>query len=101
MRKVAALATILALFAFVGTALAVGPDKTIEYAGGPMGKVVFDGKKHADAGNKCMDCHPKIFQMKKGATKVASPHNNGETCFTCHTGEAGKPSKTCTNCHKK
>ncbi len=101
MKKVAALVTIIAILAFVGSALAVAPGKTIEFAGGEMGKVVFDGKTHADAGNKCMDCHPKLFEMKQGSAKVTSPHKNGELCFTCHTGEEGKPTKTCTDCHKK
>lgn len=101
MRKVAALLTILALFAFVGTALAVAPGKTLEFPDGAMGKVIFDGKIHADAGKKCMDCHPKIFQMKQGSTEITSPHENGVACWTCHTGEEGMPTKTCTACHKK
>lgn len=100
MKKVAALVAILAIFAFVGTALAVAPGKTVEFEGGAMGKVTFDGKVHADAGNKCMDCHPTLFQMKAGSTKVEAPHKDAQ-CFTCHTGEEGKPSKSCTNCHKK
>lgn len=101
MKKAAALVTILAVLAFVGTAMAVAPGKTVEFEGGALGKVVFDGKAHADAGNKCMDCHPKVFQMKSGSTEIKAPHENGVACFTCHTGEEGKPSKTCTNCHKK
>ncbi len=100
MKKVAALVAILAIFAFVGTALATAPGKTVEYEGGAMGKVIFDGKTHADAGNKCMDCHPKLFQMKAGTTEIKAPHKDTD-CFTCHTGEEGKPSKSCTNCHKK
>jgi c(7)-type cytochrome triheme protein len=100
MKKVAALVTILAILAFVGTALATAPGKTVEYEGGPMGKVIFDGKSHADAGNKCMDCHPKLFQMKANTTEFVIPHKDAD-CFTCHTGEEGKPSKSCTNCHKK
>ncbi len=101
MKKVATLITILAVLAFVGSALATAPGKSVDYEGGPMGKVVFDGKTHADAGNKCMDCHPKLFQMKAGATKVTAPHKPGEFCAVCHTGEEGKPSKGCMSCHKK
>ena len=40
---------IISLFvalAFVGSAMAVGPGKTIEYAGGDQGKVVFSGDTH-------------------------------------------------------
>lgn len=99
MKKVATLVTIIAIIAFVGTALAVGPGKTTSWETS-MGTVTFDGTVHANAGNKCMDCHPKLFQMKAGATKIAVPHKDGD-CFTCHTGAEGKPSKSCTNCHKK
>lgn len=100
MKKVAALVVILAIFAFVGTALAVAPGKTVVFEDGAMGKVTFDGKTHADAGLKCMDCHPKIFPMKAGTTEIKAPHDGG-ACFTCHTGKEGEPSKSCTNCHKK
>jgi c(7)-type cytochrome triheme protein len=101
MKKLAILVTILAIVAFVGTAMATPPGKTVEFDGGAMGKVTFDGKTHADAGKKCMDCHPKAFQMKKGSTTIKAPHKKGELCWTCHTGEEGMPSMTCTSCHKK
>jgi c(7)-type cytochrome triheme protein len=100
MKKLATLMTILAIVAFVGTAFAVAPGKTVDFDGGPMGKVTFDGKTHADAGNKCMDCHPKAFPMKAGGTDIKAPHKDTD-CFICHTGAEGKPSKTCTVCHKK
>ena len=66
MRITVLLLTVLIAVAFVGSAFAVPPGKTVEYAGGGMGKVVFDGKTHADKGLKCNDCHTKIFKMKKG-----------------------------------
>jgi hypothetical protein len=66
MKKVAILLTVLIVMAFIGSALAVPPGKTIEYTKSPMGKVIFDGKIHADKGKKCNDCHTKIFQMKTG-----------------------------------
>ncbi|GAB4389163.1 MAG: hypothetical protein Kow0025_12830 [Thermodesulfovibrionales bacterium] len=100
MKKVILLTLVLAI-AVIGTAMAVPPGKTVEFAGGAMGKVVFDGKAHADAGLKCMDCHPKLFEMKAGA-KIAAPHKAGEACFTCHNGEkAFDFSANCAKCHKK
>jgi c(7)-type cytochrome triheme protein len=67
-----------------------------------MGKVIFDGKIHADAGKKCNDCHTKIFQMKTGTTKIKAPHKPGETCGVCHNGEvAFLQQGNCKRCHKK
>lgn len=95
----------VAAFAFLGSALAVAPGQKVEYAGGPMGKVTFDGKVHADKGLKCDACHTKVFQMKKGATKITmAAMNKGENCGTCHNGtQAPKSSdpKSCPACHKK
>jgi c(7)-type cytochrome triheme protein len=103
MKKIAILITLLAVVAFIGSAMAVPPGKTIEYAGGAMGKVTFNGKTHADAGNKCTDCHPKLFQMKKGSFKMsAADHTPDKYCGTCHNGEKAFAQKgNCANCHKK
>ncbi len=104
MRKILILAVVLAVaLAFIGTALAVPPGKTVEFKGGPMGKVVFVGKKHADAGMKCNNCHPKIFKMKKGADKITMKDiYAGKFCGTCHNGEkAFKAKANCKKCHKK
>jgi c(7)-type cytochrome triheme protein len=91
--------------AFIGGAMAAAPGQTVEFAGGPMGKVTFDGKVHADKGLKCDACHTKIFQMKKGSAKITmAAMNKGENCGTCHNGtQAFKSSdpKNCGNCHKK
>ncbi len=101
--KTAALVIIVAI-ALVGTALAVPPGKTSEWET-KMGTVIFDGKKHADKGVKCMECHPKIFQMKKGTTEMTMKDlNAGKFCGTCHNGErAFKTSegKNCKTCHIK
>ena len=105
MRVIRGLMIIVAAVAVSGAVLAVPPGKTVEYAGGPMGKVVFDGKVHADKGLKCNDCHTKIFQMKKGSTKMTmAALNKGEFCGTCHNGtKAFKTSDAskCKTCHKK
>ncbi len=93
---------------FLGTlaisAWAVPPGKTAEWDA-PMGKVTFDGKVHADKGLKCLDCHSKIFKMKKGSTemKMADIHA-GKFCGECHNGtrafETNNPAN-CVRCHKK
>ncbi len=105
MKILTAVLAILIAVVFVGSAMAVPAGKTIEFAGGPMGKVVFDGKKHADKGLKCNDCHTKIFQMKKGAVKITmADMNAGKNCGTCHNGtKAFKSSDAanCAKCHKK
>lgn len=100
------LAIAVAVF-FAGSAIAVGPGKTLEFPGGDKGKVVFDGKTHADKGNKCADCHPKVFPMKgpgkEGAVKITAPHKAGEFCGTCHDGTKafGQDEANCGKCHKK
>jgi len=100
-----ALMVLVAAAAFVGSVIAAPPGKTVEFAGGPMGKVVFDGKSHADKGLKCNDCHTKIFQMKKGSAKITmAAMNKGENCGTCHNGDKAFKSSdpaNCKTCHKK
>lgn len=105
MKMIPGLMVVAAAVAFLGSAMATPPGKTVEFAGGPMGKVVFDGKAHADKGLKCNDCHTKIFQMKKGSAKITmAAINKGELCGTCHNGgkafKASDP-KNCKTCHKK
>jgi c(7)-type cytochrome triheme protein len=101
--KKAVLAVVLVVaVAFAFSAFAVPPGKTIEFPGGAMGKVVFDGQKHADAGLKCTNCHPAIFQMKKGSAEIKAPHEAGQLCFTCHDGTKAFDFKAnCSKCHVK
>lgn len=102
MRISVILLTLIVAVAFVGSAFAVPPGKTVDYAGGAQGKVVFDGKTHADKGNKCNDCHTKVFQMKKGSAKITAPHKSGEFCGSCHDGKkAFAQEGNCDKCHKK
>jgi len=104
MKVVLTWVTSLALAVFVASAIAAMPGKTVEYAGGPLGKVVFDGKVHASKGLKCTDCHTKIFQMKKQEKIKMADMNAGKNCGTCHNGEkafkSGDPAN-CSKCHKK
>ena len=96
---VVAVCFLLGLAAF---AMAQGPAKKVEYDGGASGKVVFDGKTHADAGSKCADCHskPKLFGMKKTALKMAEM-KDGKSCGACHDGKKAFAVTECAKCHKK
>ena len=104
MRFVAFVLGLLVTVSFAVNAFAVASGKTVEFAGGSAGKVVFDGKVHADKGLKCTDCHTKIYQMKKGPAVKMAEINAGKSCGACHNGE--KAFKTsdpanCSKCHKK
>ncbi len=104
MKKFVILAlTILVAVAFISTAFAVPAGKTVEFTGSKMGKVTFDGKKHAAAGMKCNDCHPKTFKMKKGSIKITmADHKPGVACGTCHDGtKAFAQQGNCAKCHVK
>ena len=104
MKKIFAILVFAVCIAFLaGTALATPPGKTVEFAGGDAGKVTFDGKSHASAGQKCNNCHPKTFKMKKGANTITMKDiNAGNSCGTCHNGtDAFDAKKSCNKCHKK
>jgi c(7)-type cytochrome triheme protein len=77
MKILTAVLAILIAVVFVGSAVATPPGKNVEYPGGAPGKVIFDGKTHADKGLKCNDCHTKIFQMKPTCRRVGTKgHEN-------------------------
>ena len=99
------LAVSAALMLAIGNVMAVPPGKTVEFAS-PMGKVIFDGKVHADKGSKCADCHtkPKLFEMKRGGDKMTmAAMNEGKFCGSCHDGKKAfsvKAPADCAKCHK-
>ena len=105
MRLTIIVLTLLLVVALASNVFAVSAGKTIEFAGGSAGKVIFDGKVHADAGLKCTDCHTKIFQMKKGSAKITMADvNAGKYCGVCHNGQKAFKSSdqaNCGKCHKK
>ncbi|MBI5140769.1 MAG: cytochrome c3 family protein [Nitrospirae bacterium] len=105
MRKIMFAIVAIIAFGLVGTAMAVPPGKTVEFDGKGGGKVVFDGKSHAEKGKKCNDCHPKIFKMKKGAEAVTMKDiNAGKFCGACHNGKDAfdaKAADSCKKCHHK
>ena len=100
------LVVFVALMLSIGNATAV-PAGKVEFAGGPMGKVTFDAKVHADKGLKCDDCHktPKLFEMKKGKNKITmADMNTGKFCGACHDAKKAfsvKAPADCAKCHKK
>ncbi len=104
MKGMIVLLTFAIAVALVGSAMAVPPGKTVEFAGGAQGKVVFDGKSHMEKGLKCNDCHTRIFPMKKGATITMADMNAGKFCGECHNGTkafASNDPASCSKCHKK
>ncbi len=104
MKLTAVLALVLGTVLAVGSVLASPPGKPVEYAGGPMGKVIFDGKVHADKKLNCPYCHPKTFEMKKVAKITMADMNACKNCGTCHDGKKAFKSSdaaNCAKCHKK
>jgi c(7)-type cytochrome triheme protein len=111
MRLMILVLVLLVSVAFVGSAVAVPPGKTIEYADGDQGKVIFSGDTHGPKqGMKCNDCHPKPFAMKKGSFKMTKEdHGKPDYCGKCHDGTEhnGKvifsqsDPANCAKCHKK
>jgi c(7)-type cytochrome triheme protein len=104
MRKTLLL-SLTALLISAGTALAVSPGKVLEFTGGPMGKVVFDGKVHKDAGAVCKECHnDQMFpKMKQGTIKITMEEiYAGRLCGVCHNGKrAFAAAGNCNRCHVK
>ena len=97
---------VVVMLAMAVSAFAVPAGKTVEFDGKGGGKVVFDGKVHADKGNKCADCHQSgLFKMKKGGDAIAMKDiNNGKFCGACHNGTKAfdaKAAANCAKCHKK
>ena len=90
------------LFGLAGGAVAVGTGKKVEFDEKTTGKVVFDGKTHADAGSKCTECHskPKLFEMKKVPLNM-DDMKAGKSCGACHDGKKAFSVTECAKCHKK
>ena len=64
MKVLTLIVTIAVAVMFAGTAMAVNPGKTVEFPDGAMGKVVFDGKVHADKGYDFPRC--RRFLSRRG-----------------------------------
>jgi c(7)-type cytochrome triheme protein len=88
-----------------GVAFAVSPGKRVEYEGGPLGKVIFSGAVHDEAGYRCMDCHNKVFSIRSSekASITESSHVPGKLCGVCHDGNKAfgiQDKSNCSKCHK-
>jgi c(7)-type cytochrome triheme protein len=106
MKKLLVLALVVVVtLVMAASVFAIAPGKTVEFEGKGAGKVVFDGKIHADKGLKCKDCHPAVFKMKKGADVITMKDMDaGKFCGTCHDGKKAFSSSdkaACVKCHKK
>lgn len=107
MKKLLVVAVVMVVtFVLSVSAFAVPAGKTVEFDGKGAGKVVFDGKIHADKGNKCADCHQSgLFKMKKGSTVLTMKDMEaGKGCGACHNGTKAfgvKDAASCAKCHKK
>ena len=104
MKKIIVLALVVIVsFVLSAPVFAVGPGKKLEFENGAQGKVVFSGDTHK--GNKCPDCHPNPFKMKKGAEKITkADHTAGKFCGKCHDGKKTfnwSEEASCGKCHKK
>jgi c(7)-type cytochrome triheme protein len=61
--------------------------------------VNFSHQNHAKKYN-CGECHPRLFQMKKGTSKIVMEEMyKGNSCGKCHNGKAAFSSKECAKCH--
>ena len=105
MKKRLAATGIILMVMVNGIAFAVGPGKTLEFKGSPMGTVIFDGTAHKNAGLTCSDCHnPEVFpKMKQGTVKITmNDLYAGRFCGRCHNGKKAFIIKdNCTRCHHK
>jgi len=94
--------------AFAGLSYAAPKDFEFTTTG-DQGKVVFSHAKHLEKlNNKCAECHPKTFQMKKGggADKMTMAEmKEGKFCGACHNGTAkgfdAQSKDNCGKCHAK
>jgi c(7)-type cytochrome triheme protein len=107
MKKLLVLALVVIVsLAMAVAAFAVPAGKTVEFDGKGAGKVVFDGKMHADKGLKCAECHQSgLFKMKKGGDVLTMKDMDaGKNCGACHNGTKAfdvKDKASCAKCHKK
>jgi len=104
MKMVGIMVAVIITMVFIGSAIAVPPGKTVEYAGGGAGKAVFDGSVHANKGLGCNDCHPSPFQMKKGSTEIKMEAvSRHKSCGACHDGTKtfkAEDKNNCAKCHQ-
>ncbi|BCR06682.1 c-type cytochrome [Desulfuromonas versatilis] len=105
MKFKAGLLALIGTLVISGVVLAVPPGRVLEFNDSPLGKVVFDGKVHQEAGAKCKECHnDEMFpKMKQGTVKVTMAEiYAGRLCGVCHNGKRAFGTEgNCARCHIK
>jgi c(7)-type cytochrome triheme protein len=72
--------------------------KSFVYADSGM-PVTFSHQNHTTK-FACNVCHPSIFQMKKGSTRITMEMiYQGNSCGKCHNGKTAFSAKDCGKCH--
>lgn len=77
-----------------------GGDITFSVKG--AANVLYSHEMHVSkAGQKCSDCHYKLFRMAKLQQQATmADMQNGRSCGACHNGQKAFDVKTnCTKCH--
>jgi c(7)-type cytochrome triheme protein len=100
MRTVTGCLTAL-LVAGVAFAVVGGGDVTLKNKGGD---VVFSHAAHVEGmGQKCQECHPKLYTNAKQHRKVSMKEmQKGKSCGACHNGKRAFSVKgDCGKCHTK
>jgi c(7)-type cytochrome triheme protein len=78
---------------------ATAPSAPLTYTIKNTGPVNFNHTSHATFA--CDQCHPKLFSMKKGDSKMSmADMYQGKSCGACHDGKKAFPSMACAQCHK-
>ncbi len=101
----------ISIVCFISMGVAFGQAKKV--GGGdikftPKGAdpVTFSHETHVTGQKqKCADCHPKVFPMKKQDIKMAkADHGQDKLCGVCHNGKKAfsqNKEGDCAKCHKK
>uniref|UniRef100_A0A831XLE4 Cytochrome c7-like domain-containing protein n=1 Tax=Geobacter metallireducens TaxID=28232 RepID=A0A831XLE4_GEOME len=95
-------AFMLALAATPALAVVGGGDVTFTVKG--AGNVVFSHEMHvSDMGQKCRECHPRIFLDSRRSKHVTmKAMGKGKSCGACHNGKKAFSVKgDCAKCHRK
>jgi c(7)-type cytochrome triheme protein len=76
------------------------PKNDLSYSSKGLGAAKFSHNTHA-AIFKCEECHPKLFAMKKGGSKMKMDvMYSGGFCGSCHDGKKASAVTDCAKCHK-
>lgn len=82
----------------IGTTPPMHEEEFILNSTGSMAKVLFSHKAH-ELWLECSNCHPAVFEPKKGANLFKMEKIlNGEQCGLCH-GAVAFPPTECNRCH--